>query len=54
MEEKCDNSSRILKNILSGDIKTALSLHPSVPEASVREGELMDVKFGLLAAQIFT
>lgn len=53
MEEKCGDSPKTLKNVLS-DIKKALSLQPGIQEASVREGELMDVKFGLFAAHIFT
>lgn len=52
MEEKHDNSPKNLENILS-DIKKALSLQPGIQEASVREGLLTDVKFGLFAAHVF-
>jgi len=49
----CDDSSKTLKNILSGGIKKALSMQPSVWEASVGAGEFTDLKFGHSAAQIF-
>lgn len=40
--------------MLAGDIKTVLSLQPSIQEVSLKDREFSDVKFELSAAQIFT